>query len=151
MGTQCRDKNSVCGVTISNPAIASAVRTDLDEITATYSGRNIYMGYGDGSRYVTTFVRDQLAYDGNPYLVDASAMMDFQFSGLEIPAATIDAMLSDEGDVWLIPAGQEPFTIVNWYYRKQNGRLFDETFRQAFMDNFRRVQSTSNFDVYTRK
>ncbi len=29
-----------------------------------------------------------LAFAGQPYLLDAAAMMDFQMSGLEIPAAT---------------------------------------------------------------
>ncbi|MGI9290029.1 MAG: hypothetical protein ACR2QG_01985 [Gammaproteobacteria bacterium] len=139
------------GLKVSAPAVGIQARTDLEQIQTDYAGKDIYMGYGDGTRYVTTFVRDQLAYNGNPYLLDAPAMMDFQFSGLDIPAATTDAMLADEQAVWLIPAGQEPFTIVNWHYRKQNGRLFDESFRNTFMINFRLDKSTQSFDVYTRK
>jgi hypothetical protein len=139
------------GLRIVNPQAGQEILADVTAISESYPASNIYMGYGDGSKYTRTFYRDQLAYNGNPYLIDASAMMDFQFSGLEIPAATTDKMLADSAAVWLIPAGQEPFTIVNWYYRKTNGLLFDGRFRQAFDANFEKVASTPSFDVYAHK
>jgi hypothetical protein len=139
------------GLRIVNPQAGQEILVDVTAIIESYPDSNIYMGYGDGSKYTRTFYRDQLAYNGNPYLLDAPAMMDFQFSGLEIPAATTDKMLADGAAVWLIPAGQEPFTIVNWYYRKTNGLLFDDRFRQAFDANFHKVASTPSFDVYARK
>jgi hypothetical protein len=139
------------GLRIVNPQVSQETLADISAIIVNYPDNNIYMGYGDGSTYVSTFYRNHLAYAGNPYLLDASAMMDFQFSGLEIPAATTDKMLADGAAVWLIPAGQEPFSIVNWYYRQQNGLLFNASFRQAFGDNFIKVESTPSFDVYTHE
>ena len=124
------------------------VVAEVKTIAREYPDKHIYMGYGDGSRYVTTFVRAELAYMGNPYLIDPSAMMDFQLSGIEIPQATIDRMLGDEKALWLIPTDQEPFTIANWYFRYQGGLLFDENFRSAFKDHFRKSESRKYFDLY---
>ena len=109
---------------------------------------NIYMGYGDGSTYPVSFVRHELVYAGNPYLVDAAAITDFQFSGVGIPQATIDALITDEQAIWLIPAGQQPFTMVNWYVRNSGGQLFDTDFQSAFNDHFSRQATTDFFDLY---
>ena len=130
---------------------AADVTADVAAIVRDNPGRNIYMGYGDGSRYVDTFPRAQLAFAGQPYLLDAAAMMDFQMSGLKIPAATINRIRSDDTAVWLIPAGQEPFMLVNWYYRRSGGLLFDEAFRSAFNTDFTYWKSTGYFDLYVRR
>jgi hypothetical protein len=127
-----------------------ALVKDLNDIAESYPERNIYMGYGDGSSYPSTFVRNNLVYAGNPYFLDAPAMMDIQFSGIEIPQATIDRLLADDTAVWLVPAGQEPFTIVSWYYRFENGMIFDSHFRDVFKSSFQKVRSTENFDIYIR-
>jgi hypothetical protein len=129
-------------------ANAAAIVDDLSAIMENYPDRNIYMGYGDGSTYPTTFVRHYLVYADNPYLVDAPALTDFQFSGVGIPESTIAALLADTRAVWLIPAGQEPFTMVNWYFRYSGGQLFDESFQQAFTQHFRRQATTEYFDLY---
>jgi len=127
------------------------IAQNLAEIVADNPGRNIYMGYGDGSRYTVTFLRTELAYAGHPYLIDASALMDFQHSGMEIPQVTIDHMLADKSSIWLIPAGQEPFEITNWYYRFQGRFLFEDNFRSAFNESFQRQSSTDFFDLYIQR
>jgi hypothetical protein len=129
-------------------ANAAAIVDDLTGIMENYPDRNIYMGYGDGSTYPTTFVRHLLVYAGNPYLVDAPALTDFQFSGVGIPESTIEALLADDRAVWLIPAGQKPFTMVSWYFRYTGGQLFDESFQQAFRQHFNRQETTEYFDLY---
>jgi hypothetical protein len=60
-------------------------------------------------------------------------------------------MLADDSDIWLIPAGEEPFTLVSWYYRFTGGLLFDNRFRLAFGSNFYKESSTQYFDLYVRK
>jgi hypothetical protein len=127
-----------------------AIAEDIAAIVADNPGRNVYMGYGDGSRYPATFLRTELAYAGQPFLIDAAALMDFQASGVAIPQATIDSMLGDESAIWLIPAGQEPFRLVNWYYRYTDGLLFDDAFRSAFSMNFYKLGSTDYFDLYAQ-
>jgi hypothetical protein len=67
-----------------------------------------------------------------------------------MPQATIDRLLADDNVVWLVPAGQEPFTIVSWYYRFENGMIFDNHCRDVFKSSFHKVRSTENFDIYTR-
>jgi hypothetical protein len=127
---------------------AVALVTDLDELATQYPDRNLYMGYGDGSSHTRTFVRNNLVYMGNPYLLDSAAMMDFQFSGVEIPPATTAYMLNDSRAIWLIPTGQEPFTLLNWYYSNTGGQLFDDAFRLAFKRGFSLEASTAYFDIY---
>lgn len=133
---------------VRSHALGDTLRAEIEHVSARYPDRSIYMGYGDGSRYTWTFVRDELAYRGHPYLIDAAAMMDFQLSGVDVPDATVERMVGDVGAVWLIPAGQEPFTIVNWYYRATGGKLFSDEFRQAFSDHYRKVAGTEHYDVY---
>ena len=128
-----------------------AIAQDIAEIVADNPGRNIYMGYGDGSKYTVTFLRTELAYAGQPYLIDAAALMDFQLSGIGIPQSTIDTMVADESAIWLIPADQEPFKLVNWYYRYEDGQLFEDAFQLAFSTNFQKYGSTNYFDLYAQK
>ena len=128
-----------------------AISEDIAQIIETNPGRNIYMGYGDGTRYTSTFLRTELAFAGQPYLIDAAALMDFQAGGVAIPQATIDRMLADDSAVWLIPVGQPPFELVNWYYRYEGGFLFEENFRDAFNANFLKAGSTEFFDLYEQK
>jgi hypothetical protein len=136
---------------VGSQVAAEELLEEFDAVEASYPGRNIYMGYGDGSRYTYTFLRNHLVYAGHPYLIDSSALMDFQFSGIEIPQATIDSMISDSSSVWLIPEGQEPFTIPNWYYRDHGGLLFNNEFRNAFNSTFRKHSSTTHYDIYVSR
>lgn len=132
---------------VMSQANATALVDELRTIMVDYPGWNIQMGYGDGSHYVRTLIRPELVYQGQPYLLDAAAMMDFQFSGHAIPQATIDKLLQDEA-IWLIPKGEEPFTLVNWYYRYEGGLLFDENFRSAFSSGFTKLETKNFFDLY---
>jgi hypothetical protein len=127
---------------------AVAIEQDIAAIIAAYPGKNIQMGYGDGTLYPRTFRRHQLVYAGNPYLIDAPSIMDAQYSGIDIPQQTIARLLADDTALWLIPAGAQPFTIGNWYYRYTGELLFDEAFRSAFSDNFHKLTATEYFDIY---
>ena len=136
---------------VSSQYAATELVAELDEVAAAYPDRSLNMGYGDGSRYTSTFVRNHLVYAGNPYLVDASAIMDFQLSGIALPQSTIDALLADTAAVWLVPKDQQPFTLVSWYFRDTDGMVFDANFRAAFAANFRKDTSTVHYDVYVRQ
>jgi hypothetical protein len=125
-----------------------AVKDELTAILAAKPQNHIYMGYGNGDRYISTFLRTELAYAGQPYLIDLPALLDFDFSGIAIPAATIDKMLADKSAIWLIPAGEEPFTMVSWYQLDTDKLLFDERFRDAFNQNFVLIESLDYFDLY---
>ena len=122
---------------------------DVRSVIEVYPDKNIHMGYGDGSRNVLSFVRTQLVFAGNPYLLDTPALMDFDYSGVEIPPDTITAMNSDPDALWLIPKGQEPFLIKNWFTRfQEDGYLFKQTFRDNFHARFEMIDSTEYFDLW---
>jgi hypothetical protein len=129
----------------------TVVADELAAIMAEYPGRNIYMGYGDGDRYVSTFLRTDLAFAGNPYLLDFPALLDFEFSGVHMPAATIEKILGDESAVWLIPAGEQPFMMPDAYRPGTGALLFEDAFRAMFADNFMKTASGRYFDVYVRR
>ncbi|MDD3158063.1 hypothetical protein [Anaeromusa sp.] len=57
-----------------------------------------------------------------------------------IPAATVQALQDGYIQVWLIPAGQEPFPWIR-----------EEAFVQAFLQNYRLEERTTHFDVWTYK
>ena len=135
---------------VSSHYAAEEMVQDIDYVISSYPNSNIYMGYGDGSRYVTTFVRNHLAYEGYPYLLDAPAMMDFQLSDIAIPGKTIERILNEPGAVWLIPADQEPFAIPNWYYGRTGDKLFIGLY-EAFAQRYHKTGSTPHYDIWTRR
>jgi hypothetical protein len=136
---------------VANPTRAADINLDLERIMAEHPGQHVYMGYGSTDSYAVTFSRTLLSFAGQPYLLDASSLMDMQFSGLAIPSSTQTAMNDDKTAVWLIPKGDEPFSIINWYYRNQaEGALFEEGFRENFRLNFVLSSSTKYFDLYLK-
>ena len=122
---------------------------DVRGIQRQYPSRKIYMGYGDGNTYAYTFSRVELVFSGEPYFLDSAALMDFDFSGIAIPDATIEKLVSEEDALWLIPINAEPFTIKNWYWRHdEDGYLFDEPFRAAFNSGFEKLATSTYFDIW---
>jgi hypothetical protein len=41
--------------------------------------------------------------------------------------------------------------LVNWYYRRSGGLLFDAAFRSAFNSDFIHWKSTGYFDLYVHR
>ena len=103
------------------------------------------MGFGKYETYRMTFYRTNLVFEGNPYLVDPLAMMDMQLAGMDIPSQTINALQSGFIDIWLIPKGDDPFTLRNWYNKKF---IFDDRFRKSFLDSYRLADRSRFFDLW---
>jgi hypothetical protein len=75
--------------------------------------------------------------------------MDFDFSGVEIPEATLAAMNGDPDALWVIPRDQQPFTLKSWLQRfDKEGYLFDAGFRQNFQDRFVLRETTDYYDIW---
>ena len=47
----------------------------------------------------------------------------------------------------LIPAGEAPFTMLNYYYRHSGGLLFGD-FNAAFEQSYRKAGSTDHYDIW---
>jgi hypothetical protein len=124
-------------------------RTILAEIKALeqrFAGKSLAMGYGNNDSYPDTNLKAVLVLDGNPYLIDSGATMDMEVTGLEIPGATHDAIRNGVIDVWLIPAGDEPFVLHNSY--PPHIPVFQPSFRKAFFDHYTICYRTEHFDVW---
>jgi len=120
---------------------------DLYLTKTKYKGSTMMVGYGDGDTYpLYRQLVPLMVFDGNPYLFDACALMDMQQAGIKIPDSTIKEIKDGRVKVWLIPKGNSPFTLTNYYDRKLP--LFDETFRQTFFSNYELVERTEYFDVW---
>jgi len=121
-----------------------------DEIMAVQTanpGVAIEMGYAGGPReYRLSWLRPLLIFAGQPYSLDAAAVMDMQAAGLPLPAATLQRLADCTTRWWLIPRGHEPFTLRTMY--PPNPPLFDAAFAGAFRDRYRLIQSGDYFDVW---
>jgi hypothetical protein len=119
---------------------------EVREMELRFAGLHLQMGYGSYEEIQPTFARALLVFDGNPLLVDVTALMDMEKSGLAIPLATLRAIEADSS-VWLFPRGSVPFSTLNAY--APHARLFPEEFADAFESTHSRISgSTRYYDVY---
>jgi hypothetical protein len=131
---------------------AGEILAEIEGVQRRHPGVTIGMGYAGDAGYPYTYYRPSLIFAGNPLLLDASAMFDMQQSGLAIPPATLRAMRDGRTAVWLIPAGEAPFSMNNYYAlyddppREQ--ALFDRAFRDVFYENYEKRERTPHYDVW---
>jgi hypothetical protein len=139
---------------IQRPVVLTALRgraaalgaiAEIRADEARYAGQTIGMGYADWG-YSSTFYRVLLVFDGQPYLLDAGAMMDMMESKIPIPQKTLDAMRDGEIHVWLISHANQPFNVPSWYL--PNPPLFSPEFRKIFVDHYQKSAEGKYFDVY---
>jgi hypothetical protein len=88
----------------------------------------------------------ELVLRGNPFLLDVPAMMDMQKAGLGLPEGTREMMASGRCRIWLIPRGESPFELRNYF--EPEGMIFDEEFRRVFQAHYRVVDHSVHFDVW---
>jgi hypothetical protein len=128
---------------------AAAVTEDVTNIMQAHPGERIEMGYSES--YPLTFYRPTLVFAGNPLTLDAPALDDMQLSGLAIPQGTIDYIRSCQTQIWLIPKDDAPFVMPNIYadarvFPARN--LFEDRFRQAFLQAYQKVGSSEYYDLW---
>ena len=125
---------------------SKTILSEIEAIEKRFPGKRLAMGYGGDGSYPDTNLRVTLVLERNPYLIDSVALMDMNISGLEIPAATLDAMRNGVIDVWLIPAGDEPFSVHSFYPSK--AAIFDRSFREVFLKYYSICHKTNHLDVW---
>jgi hypothetical protein len=128
-----------------------AIQIDLQNIADALPDRTILMGVGGDASYPYTFSRPTLVYDGNPYPLDAAAAMDSFEDQRGLPPAALDLFRSGPADVLLIPRGDDPFTLTDWYRAPSIRFVFSDQFLNAFHDNYAIRYHSTFFDVYVRK
>lgn len=116
---------------------------EIDKIVKSNPGITIGMGYG--KPYNLSFYRPILVYSGNPYLIDAVALMDAEVLGKDVPEATLKSLSSCETQLWLIPTGSLPFQLNNYF----NGRpVFSNRLQSTFLANYKLKMQTKYYDLW---
>jgi hypothetical protein len=83
---------------------------------------------------------------GEPYVLDVPAMMDMQKAGRKMPEATYRYLAEGRCAIWLIPRGEAPFELRNWY--EPQGQIFDEEFRRVFRAHYAVIGQSEHFDIW---
>lgn len=109
-------------------------------------GSSIAMGYGTSE--AATLARPLLVFRNNAYLIDQPAVREFQLEGLELPAATLDAIAACRIEYWLIPRGEAPFSGRNVYTAAFLRPLYSDDFRARFLATYSKTSATEYFDVW---
>ena len=118
---------------------------DIRQFAGSHTGV-VEMGYGDTE--ALSFERPILVFRNGSYLLDQPAIREHQLQGIEIPRATIDALVACRVKYWLIPKGERPFGTFNPYSAVLLRPLYPPEFRAAFEATYTRVSSTAYYDVW---
>jgi hypothetical protein len=111
-------------------------------------GRSIEMGFGKNiATYPRTLSRTLLVFAGHPYSIDSAPAMETNKWKIPLPKKTLSILRDCKTDVWLIPVGEPPFTMIGYY-----GELaLAPTFTNAFTAGYGKVKSYKYFDVWACK
>lgn len=124
---------------------SGVILNEIQSIEKQFAGKTISLGYGEDRSYIP--YRDYIPYlvfHNNPLLIEAVAFMDMKSAKIPMPEATIKQLEEGTIQVWLIPAGDKPFTMNH----ADKGPLFDNSFRKAFLDNYHLISKTPHFDIW---
>ncbi len=122
---------------------------DIENITDRIPDRTIEMGVGGDLSYFDTYERPVLVFSGNPYSLDPAAAIDSAEDQHGLPEATTERWRSGAADVVLIPRGDNPYTLSDWY--SPGDSVFSDEFVRAFHQNYAIRYHSAFFDIYVRK
>jgi len=118
------------------------------------------IGYAAPGEYPTTFVRPLLVFAGQQYRMDAAALMDMQYYGVDLQKLWSGNFARCQPKRWLIPSTKnEIFNMTNYYggtpadFSGQlsmplNHPLFSDAFRNDFRNHYIKIKSGRIFDIY---
>ncbi|MGE3934215.1 MAG: glycosyltransferase family 39 protein [Rhodospirillaceae bacterium] len=124
---------------------AVAAHGEVHEALRRHAGQTLAVGYAGGSKYWFSHVRPVPVFQGHPYSLDAAALMDLRFAGVELGDADIKSLASCEVEVWLLPAGATPFVLESVY---DAAPVFPTAFVEAFRTYHRRTARGPIFDTW---
>lgn len=131
-----------------NPGAAEV--HEIEAVLQQHPRQPVLMGLGsdrDGAGYLRTFQRAYLVSQGQPYPSDPVVMMDLLAVGVpQKIAAPPRLLLPGQETIVLIPHGEAPFTMPNFF----GGQCVPESFRADFMREFSLIQAGRCYDVWQR-
>jgi hypothetical protein len=129
------------------PAVArSADRSAITELRRLEGGYTGPIAVGYSSAYRQSYLRPLPVFAGQPYQIDAVALMDVEVSGDSFPQAIVDSIRRCDVNVWLIPSAGEPFGLTSAYH--PGVPVFGPDFIRAFYDRYRLVERGKYFDAW---
>jgi hypothetical protein len=124
------------------------VAEEVVQVTQRLQNKSLQVGYGQSfEKYRFSYFKIIPMFTGQPITIDAQTMMEFNFIGIDLShklAADIEACKTRN---WLIPKGEQPFTLKSYYTGK---RLFGQT-PQIFLHRYEKSESLKYFDLWTCK
>jgi hypothetical protein len=139
------------GIPLYESTPGRLVARDLIAIMRSHSGATIEMGYGALRSYEMTWQRPVLVMAGNPYTLDADAMDEAAMSHKPLPAAVLGELRSCRVQIYLIPKGEEPFSLESNYFIYGNPAardLFPLAFQEEFERDYRKSGTSRYFDLW---
>jgi len=123
----------------------TAIQSEIRAIMAAYPDRTIEMGLGEDVRtYPRTFYKTLLVLGGHPYTFDAAPAMEMNKWKVPISDDLLAMLRGCNTDIWLIPKGELPFTMIGYY----GAPGVDRTFTDAINASYAKVKSFNFFDVW---
>jgi len=106
------------------------------------------IGYGDNQRSyeIAQLAKVELSLHGYPRRVDGQILMELRTTHVDGSRRWIPDLTECRTSRWLLPRGEEPFAVRSYFY--DDGLLFDDAFRAAFVANYRPVASTAHFTIW---
>ncbi len=144
----------------ASAAWGDSINADLDAVLAKYTPSHVVlMGVGGDKDYIYTFFRTRLVFAGMPDGIEPGPLMEFAAIGNYAPdlnrlATALNHEQPGKKIMWLIPKGNEPFTVSNYYTPVVRGDylklkpLFDEHFVGDFKRAYHPAGSTQFYDLY---
>lgn len=125
-----------------------SILVDLNSVKAKYLDRKCQMGLGAEEGYELTFYKTELRRGETKslYFFDGAGVMQFQYAGFPLSKELESRLFQcGLGEIWLIPKGQRPFTMSNWY---DGTELFSAGFRELFNSKFKKIDHSHFYDIY---
>jgi hypothetical protein len=128
---------------------AAVVTAEIESILAEHPGRTLQMGVGgnpSGDALTFRFYgwRNLPVLRGHPYTLDSGIVMELTKLGVPLPAETIRRIETCHTDLWLVPTGEEPFSLRGYYGQT----VYDKSFRAAFAAHHVKIASYRIFDLW---
>jgi len=122
---------------------------DVEDVRAFLAGHEGIVEMGYGLTEAKSLIRPVLTFRNNSYLIDQPAVREYQLQGLDLPPSTIDAVRGCRAAYWLIPKGEQPFSVINSYPSVARKPLYPPAFQDAFAATHRLTETTKHYDVWT--
>ncbi|MFQ5766097.1 MAG: hypothetical protein ACE5GT_14350, partial [Rhodospirillales bacterium] len=127
---------------------AQGAVAEVEKIMAAFPGRTIQMGMGDtDARYERTFVKPLLVFAGHPYTLDTAIRVELSKLGVPLSEAAMRRIETCHTEIWLVPRGERPFTMIGYY----GNPVFGERFKGAFHRHYEKLRSFQYFDAWACK